>query len=124
MTQEWRLRAACRNHNPDWWHPHDRGNSRAAQTALNICKTQCTVTAECLEYALRTVEVHGIWGGTTEKKRAAMIRNHRHPATGDHGTERSYQRHLRRAQTPCQRCISGHQSYLQAMARHERSVTA
>jgi Transcription factor WhiB len=44
-----------------------------AAKAKAICLT-CRVRPECLAFALRTEQVHGIWGGTTEHERAAARR--------------------------------------------------
>jgi WhiB family redox-sensing transcriptional regulator len=41
--------------------------------ALALCAT-CPVRAQCLEYALRNKETHGIWGGTTADQRRRMRR--------------------------------------------------
>ena len=40
--------------------------------AKNICKT-CGVRRDCLEYALRIREQHGIWGGMNETERIALL---------------------------------------------------
>ena len=39
--------------------------------AKAICAS-CAVAPECLEYALKIREAHGIWGGTTELERRAI----------------------------------------------------
>jgi WhiB family redox-sensing transcriptional regulator len=36
-----------------------------------IC-ARCRFTARCLQLALDTGEIHGVWGGTTEKERRKM----------------------------------------------------
>jgi WhiB family transcriptional regulator, redox-sensing transcriptional regulator len=41
--------------------------------ALALCAT-CPVRAQCLEYALRNKESHGIWGGTTPEERRRIRR--------------------------------------------------
>ena len=41
--------------------------------AQAICAT-CQVRLECLAFALRTGQVHGVWGGTTEGERAVARR--------------------------------------------------
>jgi WhiB family transcriptional regulator, redox-sensing transcriptional regulator len=40
--------------------------------AKAICAT-CSVRKDCLEYALRIREPHGIWGGHNELERRAML---------------------------------------------------
>ena len=41
--------------------------------AVALCAT-CPVRAQCLEYALRNKESHGIWGGTTPEERRRIRR--------------------------------------------------
>jgi WhiB family redox-sensing transcriptional regulator len=40
--------------------------------AKAICAT-CSVRKDCLEYALRIREPHGIWGGLNELERRALL---------------------------------------------------
>ncbi|HEV3067797.1 MAG TPA: WhiB family transcriptional regulator [Streptosporangiaceae bacterium] len=42
-----------------------------AAEAKAICAT-CRVRRECLAFALRTGQIHGIWGGTTEHERTGL----------------------------------------------------
>ena len=72
---QWRSAAACRSAEPDLFFPISASGpalERAAK-AKAICRT-CRVRPECLAFALRTEQVHGIWGGTTEHERAAARR--------------------------------------------------
>jgi WhiB family transcriptional regulator, redox-sensing transcriptional regulator len=72
---QWWSAAACRSADPDLFFPiSDSGPAleQAAQ-AIAICAT-CRVQRECLAFALRTGQIHGIWGGTTEHERAAVRR--------------------------------------------------
>ncbi len=80
----WRDDAACLDVDPNLFFPAhvgirggrnmERKQAAADQTntAMQICRT-CSVTAECLDYALRTnfpkVNDFGIWGGTTPRQR-------------------------------------------------------
>lgn len=57
--------AACRGIDPDLFHP-DRGQS--TREAKTVCAS-CSVRVACLEWALATHQVHGIWGGTSERER-------------------------------------------------------
>ena len=72
---QWRLVAACRSADPDLFFPiSDSGPAlEQAVEAKAICAT-CRVRRECLAFALRTEQVHGIWGGTTEHERTAVRR--------------------------------------------------
>jgi WhiB family redox-sensing transcriptional regulator len=72
---QWRSAAACRSADPDLFFPisASRPALEQAAKAKAICAT-CQVRRECLAFALRTGQVHGIWGGTTEDERAAARR--------------------------------------------------
>ena len=52
----------------------ERGNRVAADRAKAICGG-CTARLDCLEYALRNNEEHGVWGGTTVSERRVLRRN-------------------------------------------------
>jgi WhiB family redox-sensing transcriptional regulator len=69
----WVLRARCRGVQPTIFFPD---SDDAAQAALELC-SQCPVREACLEYALETKEVLGVWGGTTELERRRMRRRAR-----------------------------------------------
>jgi WhiB family redox-sensing transcriptional regulator len=86
----WRSAAACRSADPELFFPISDSGPALNQTAeaIAICAT-CRVRRECLAFALRTGQVYGIWGGTTEHERAAARRrtvseppvtHERHPA--------------------------------------------
>ena len=68
----WQLLAACRDVDTEqFFHPdNERGPSRLARetAAKAICAT-CPVVAQCAEYALRSREPYGIWGGMSETER-------------------------------------------------------
>jgi WhiB family redox-sensing transcriptional regulator len=72
---QWRSVAACRSADLDLFFPiSDSGPAlEQAVEAKAICAT-CPVRRECLAFALRTKQVHGIWGGTTEHERTAVRR--------------------------------------------------
>ena len=40
--------------------------------AKSIC-AECVVRSECLDFALRVHEPHGIWGGLTEAERRRLV---------------------------------------------------
>ena len=86
----WRSAAACRSADPELFFPVSDSGPAREQTAKvkAICAT-CRVRPECLAFALRTGQIYGIWGGTTEHERAAARRrtasgqpvaNEQHPA--------------------------------------------
>lgn len=59
--------ALCAQTDPEIFNPVQGESTRPART---ICAA-CTVTAQCLEYALDNKE-RGIWAGTSAKERRAM----------------------------------------------------
>jgi len=68
--RDWWQAAACRTADPDIFFPvsaHGPGEDEIAQ-AKAICAT-CPVRRQCLQFALATHQVHGVWGGTTEEER-------------------------------------------------------
>jgi WhiB family transcriptional regulator, redox-sensing transcriptional regulator len=66
---DWRAQGACRREDPELFFP-------VAHRARAICR-RCPVRAECLSFALETVQDHGVWGGTSEDERRALRRNRR-----------------------------------------------
>jgi WhiB family redox-sensing transcriptional regulator len=72
---QWRSAAACRSADPDLFFPISDSGPAREQTAQAkaICAT-CRVRRECLAFALRTGQIYGIWGGTTEHERAGVLR--------------------------------------------------
>ncbi|AQT78303.1 hypothetical protein B1R94_02210 [Mycolicibacterium litorale] len=110
----WRLQAACRSHDPDLWFP-ERGDKRTKAAALRICRT-CPVIAACRDYALRTGQPDGIWGGLTQTQRTKLLgvssfvrRTLRDSEDPDRrlkpcGTPAAYERHRRRREPICDPC--------------------
>lgn len=75
MSDEtWRLNAACNGQDTEFFYPIPGVKGAAKQTleAKAFCKV-CTVSSECLEYALKNEEAFGIWGGTTPKERSKIL---------------------------------------------------
>ncbi|MGH9296946.1 MAG: WhiB family transcriptional regulator, partial [Acidimicrobiales bacterium] len=73
----WQVRAACRGPQALVFFPPsyvERKEERLAREgeARDICRS-CSVRAECLEYALRIKEPHGIWGGLNESERKHLL---------------------------------------------------
>jgi WhiB family transcriptional regulator, redox-sensing transcriptional regulator len=68
---DWRSAAACRNRDPDLFFPVSLSGlaaERQLAEAKDVC-AHCPVRAECLEFALRTRQAHGVWGGLSEQER-------------------------------------------------------
>lgn len=74
----WQYRAACRGEDssvffaPNYFERKDEKEARETR-AKTLC-VRCPVRLECLDYALRAREPHGIWGGLNEVERKALIR--------------------------------------------------
>lgn len=74
---DWRERALCRFEDPDLFFPI--GNLDSGPTLLQteeakaICR-RCPTVQRCLEWAMATGKVEGIWAATTERERSAIRR--------------------------------------------------
>ena len=68
MIVDRRLLTPCRRRDPDEWFV-DNPSSGLAQ---RLCHG-CPALTPCGEYALQ-LEVHGIWGGTTQQRRRSLQR--------------------------------------------------
>ncbi|WP_030315309.1 WhiB family transcriptional regulator [Streptomyces sp. NRRL B-3229] len=82
---EWLRRAACVGEDPELFFPVGTVGPavRDIAAAKQVC-ARCPVRPECLEWALSTGQTSGVWGGTCEQERDALLR------TGtDHARRRS-----------------------------------
>lgn len=71
LTPEtWITDAACSTTNPDIFFS-EVGDWRGTQAAISICNG-CDVAAQCLEYALRTDQRDGVWGGLSQVARTRL----------------------------------------------------
>lgn len=66
LDQAWREEAACRGMEADLFFPEKYCN---ATEIKKICREQCSVRQECLDYALEIEAGSGIWGGTSARER-------------------------------------------------------
>lgn len=71
--EPWRVDAECRGADQSLFFAPRRGVSRDNVSAKELCD-RCPVREECLEYALRTGQLYGIWGGMTERERRVLRR--------------------------------------------------
>jgi WhiB family redox-sensing transcriptional regulator len=77
VGESWQVKAACRGPQAAAFFPpshaerKDEKIDREAR-AKAIC-AQCRVREDCLEYAVRIREPHGIWGGLNELERKALV---------------------------------------------------
>ncbi len=70
---DWQMRAACRGPQSVMFFPPTMAETKDERSeresrAKAIC-ARCAVIDDCLEYALRIREPHGIWGGLNEQER-------------------------------------------------------
>ena len=77
LGEAWQARAACRGPQAAVFfpptHAERKDDKQARETrAKAICAT-CVVARDCLEYAIRIREPHGIWGGLNELERKALL---------------------------------------------------
>lgn len=71
FTREpWTARGACRGADTAVFFTEQ---GEATRPAKEVC-AGCPVREECLDYALRNGERHGVWGGTSERERRRMRR--------------------------------------------------
>lgn len=66
--------AACRFYSPDTFFPSD---GVGVGEATSICRKECDVIVDCLEYALANRIEHGVWGGTSERERRRILKRRR-----------------------------------------------
>lgn len=61
----WRLFAACKDTDPEEldFFSSDQDERYRARA---VCQAECPVRLDCLQHALSTPELHGVWGGVDE----------------------------------------------------------
>ena len=81
----WQYDALCRQHSSNLFFPpatfekkEDREKREAKAKA--VC-SGCPVKIECLEYAIRTNQDSGVWGGATEDERKSIRREYKKTGT-------------------------------------------
>lgn len=67
---DWKADAACRNLDTKLFFPDSESETGRA---LAIC-SECPVREACLDFALRTRQNDGVWGGRTEPERRRLRR--------------------------------------------------
>lgn len=68
MEDDWHRRAACLDRTDVNFFPSKGEDPRPARA---VCAT-CDVQPDCLQSALDRREVHGIWGGMSERERRRL----------------------------------------------------
>lgn len=76
IHETWHLKAACRGPESALFFPPSLPERREERElrearAKQICAA-CGVRRECLDFAVRVHEPHGIWGGMTESERRRL----------------------------------------------------
>jgi len=73
-SSQWRERAACRCADPELFFPVSETGPAQLQIrqAKQICHA-CPVQGTCLVWALQNSVTDGIWGGTTQIERRALL---------------------------------------------------
>jgi WhiB family redox-sensing transcriptional regulator len=71
----WRDEASCRHAAPELFFPAGTTGPALSEIeeAKKVCAV-CPVQPQCLEFALRTRQEFGIWGGTTEEERRLLLK--------------------------------------------------
>lgn len=71
----WRDAALCRDAAPELFFPIGTTGPAISEIeeAKRVCAV-CPVQPQCLEFALRTRQEFGIWGGTTEEERRLLLK--------------------------------------------------
>jgi WhiB family redox-sensing transcriptional regulator len=92
MRRNWRSAAVCRSADPDLFFPVSSSGRALEQIAeaKAIC-ARCQVQPECLAFALRTRQVHGVWGGMSELERYLVWRRDERridPGAGERSSHR------------------------------------
>ncbi|TXH18582.1 MAG: WhiB family transcriptional regulator [Mycobacterium sp.] len=66
----WQDYAVCNQSDPEAFFPEKGGSTKQAKS---VCR-RCSVTEECLQYALKYRETYGIWGGKSEQQRREILK--------------------------------------------------
>ena len=73
----WQRRASCRGPEAALFFapttPEPRPDREAREARAKAICAECPVQVECLDYALRIRESHGIWGGLNETERRLLL---------------------------------------------------
>lgn len=78
INPDWQDQAVCGTDpdvDPKWFFPA-RGDTTSVKKAKAACE-RCSVTDDCLAYALWSGEPFGIWGGLSARQRRALRRENR-----------------------------------------------
>ena len=80
-VDDWRYEAKCRGMDTELWYPprDKKLYKNIAEKSKAVCfgkdgAPECPVRLQCLLYADRMDEQHGIWGGMSHRERNALKR--------------------------------------------------
>jgi WhiB family transcriptional regulator, redox-sensing transcriptional regulator len=107
----WQGAALCAQADPEAWYPEKGGSVREAK---RICGA-CPVRAACLEFALDSGEIWGIWGGLSERQRRPLLAAREHGPGAVREREPAAAlcrsgRHLKNGPGRCAGCIAEYQA--------------
>jgi len=71
--EDWRKQALCAQVDPEIFFPGKGGSTREAKS---VCMA-CPVRQECLDWAVRTGQPDGVWGGMSVRERREYAQAHR-----------------------------------------------
>lgn len=85
---DWRHEAACLNHDPEMFFPTGATAPmwQEVERAKAVC-ARCPVVTDCLQWALDTGQLAGVWGGLSEQERRWCAR--RQPTATPQRTKRA-----------------------------------
>lgn len=73
VTTDWRQLAACRDSEPTLFFPvGSTGPALQSIADAKIICAQCSAKEDCLQYALRSNQESGVWGGYAEDERRRL----------------------------------------------------
>jgi len=85
---DWWQSAACQEADPELFFPVGaRGPAVGEIARAKAVCAGCRVRRQCLQFALATHQMHGVWGGTTEDER--QLRERRDRTRPGHGRAHS-----------------------------------
>jgi WhiB family transcriptional regulator, redox-sensing transcriptional regulator len=87
--EQWKSMAACGSAEPDLFFPISAATSNQLQVSeAKIVCARCLVRRECLDFAIQTRQMHGIWGGMTEEERYSAVKTRQQQAPMSVAAER------------------------------------
>jgi WhiB family redox-sensing transcriptional regulator len=129
-SRDWRQRAACRDEDPELFHPvGDKGPAllQIAEAKAVCRRCPAEVRQKCLEHAVATGSDSGVFGGMSEDERRYLHLEARRapdpnpdPVRPECGSEAGYQRHHRRNEPKCQPCLNAMNDRRKARERAQR----